>query len=216
MRNVIAIFIVMMTLARGIGQETLTNLDLDNAFVLEQINNKFELIKAELNDIQVIFRHDRLEIFERHSGNEELRTFLFFEGCLPTQPQANNLLESYNRPIENQGMAEALNASRMTVQKFSEVIYPGLYEGADLVVSMAEGSVVFNLRTKDGSVRDLKLRSWGDTDLSTSSGKIVFTKHSGLTIESGQNDMALLDNRIEFKSNAKNKFSSTSFEINLK
>ncbi len=216
MKNLFTLLVFIAFLSPNEGMSQLTDVRVDDTFTQESITGKYQIVKADLDDVQIIFRNDRIEIFEKLSPVNETRTFLLFDGCTPVEPELTEMVMQSEEQITNRGMAEMLNASNMMVKKFKKLVYKNLYPGTELHVSVDNGKVRFDLLDESGELTALPIRDWSGNALVQNSSNIDFINHTDLTISSDTNQLELTESKFELASSTKSNARLSSFEIKTK
>lgn len=217
MKNLITLVLLVAFGLPVIGQDQVAEIVNTPSFIQEKVEGKFENIKVNLDDIEILFRNDRIEIFEKLTIEDERQTFLIFDECQDVKPVLTDKVHEEKVRIPNQAMAEVLGVSEMMVSRYSKLVYSNLYKNADLIVSLYDGKVRFELVDREGNARQLKLRTWGPSDLNYSSKGISFARHPRLNINASDSKLSLDNASLQIApSDAKKSVSTASFEIILK
>ena len=182
----------------------------------EFVEGKFNHLKATNGNVEVIFRNDRLEIFESSpSSNEEKQSFLFFDNANKVSPEPLNMVKHSVMPITNSSMAEVLGVSEMNVDNYEKVIYRNIYNGADLVIAIEDKDIKFTFETKSNQIDiPFSLSSWGDSDMIQIDDIVTLQNHSNVGLSSTDNDFELKGRALNF-SNTKSKTNKISFTLNF-
>ena len=216
MRSLITVILISGLLGSLNAQRQLAERASSNSIIQENVEDRYSLIKVDLDDIQIIFRKDRLEIYERKSASEELQTFLFFDKCNPVTPTLIDLVDERNSDITNPDFAKFVQSDKITLRSFNQLVYKGLYPDADLFVTANNMGVRFELVDNQGNERTLNLRSWGNDDILTSNGVVGLSRHPRIQLSSNESQIQHTDGKINVLPSTKNNIRKATFEINLK
>lgn len=180
----------------------------------EFVEGKFNHLKAQNGNVEVIFRNDRLEIFES-KDNEEKQSFLFFDNANKVEPTPVGMLTQTVRPIPNSGMAAVLGTKDMNVDTYEKVIYKDLYKGADLVITVLDKQINFVLENKSNQTSiPFGLSTWGSDEMTLLNDIITFVNHNNVEISSTEKELEV-DGRAMNFSNNKSASSDISFTLNF-
>ena len=108
----------------------------------EKAGDAYSVYKAEANNKEVIFRADRIEILDM-SKVDEKRTFLKFKNLQPSKIRLEGEIRTYKSKLENEGMAQVLGLSELSITEYERLVYENVYEDIDLVVTIIDGDVDF-------------------------------------------------------------------------
>jgi|GEM_PF-4083820 len=207
---VITLFSVVFAIAQNGTAKTQTEI------IHEFVEGKFNHLKAQYGNIEVIFRNDRLEIFESTpSGSEEKQSFLLFDNANIVEPKPIGLIEHKILPIENEGMATVLGVKEMNVDAYEKVVYKDLYKGADLVITVSEKQISFVLdnKTNQSSI-PFGLSTWGNGEMTLLNDIISLVNHNNVEISSADKQLKVEGRALNFNSN-KSKSTDISFTLNF-
>ncbi|MBT8231812.1 MAG: hypothetical protein KJN84_04250, partial [Bacteroidia bacterium] len=204
-----ALTFVTQAQKRGFNDSTL--------LVHESVDNKFSQMKAKSGNIEVIFRKDRLEIFEKTpNGIEEKQSFLFFNDSNKVEPKAIGLLTSGTKQIPNENMAAVLGADEMNVSTYKKIVYENLYNGANLEISVVNRAIQFSIVSKS-NVSDIpfSLSSWNDSDMIKLDDIIKLVNHESFEIYSNNTFLAVDGKDLNFAQTNKSASQNITFTLNF-
>lgn len=183
----------------------------------EKIEKKFTHLKAKAGNVEVIFRDDRLEIFEREpSSNIEKQSFLFFDNSSKTSPRAIGEIKTLSKAIDNQAMAEVMGADKIQVTTFEKVVYDNLYKGANLEISLNSNGLEFNIvKTNSSEVIPFSLSTWNEKELKQFDNTIQFVNHDNIQITSSESSFDIEKNELKFTNSNKSLSNPYSFTLNI-
>jgi hypothetical protein len=218
MRNLIkSTLVLVITLCSVFAAYAQTGTsDSQTEILNEFVDGKFNHLKARYGNVEVIFRNDRLEIFESSTtGNEEKQSFLFFDNANKIQPTPVGLIEHTVKPIPNSNMAAVLGVKDMNVDFYEKIIYKDLYKGADLVITVSDKQISFVLENKTNQTSiPFGLKTWGDNEMVQLNDIITLANHNNVQISSVDKQLAIDGRDLNFSVN-KSKSTDISFTLNF-
>ncbi len=192
--------------------------DYSKFFIHEVVDGKYGLIKNVQNGVEVILRPDRIEIFKSanpHTGAHEVSTYLLFSDVNTVEPIGQDLVESSKVRVLDRyddATVQYLKSEYLKVNKYDSVIYPNLYDGVDMEVSLnKKGEVIFSLIPKNGSVDiPFGLKVWDSNATAATNGVIS----NGVKVTSDSSDLSIKNEKISFKSNTRSQ-AGYSFKLDI-
>jgi len=140
----------------------------------ESVGEKYSMFKVSYGDTEVIFRHDRIEFFQK-TTKEESSSFLIFKDANKTGLSGIDLVEESEKAIPNPAMASVLGQSSMKIRLYQQIQYKNIFPGTDLLISASDDGLDFVLVNADGNVPDLELISIGNQNLARSTKGAAFS-----------------------------------------
>ena len=217
MKTLISVALILISISVPQKNKFISGDTSDNFFTEEIIEGKYHLVKYQLDEVEFIFREDRIEINGPESNNLDWGTFVFFEGSQKTKAFPQKLVGKKDVLIENRSFAKVMQSDYMTVRKYKEVIYSNYYPSVDLLVTTVSNGLKFELISSAKIKQDLILRTYSENELISTKDVIAFKEYPQLEIlSSSTNKLKLDDGMVKFSNENKSQINNTSLIITLK
>ena len=186
-------------------------------FVVEQVGARYKQIKAVLEDMTILFRKDRIELYT-DTKEPEFTYFVFKNSQMKDLPKGRKLISSSFDDIESEAMVNVLKSTKKEVSKFSEVVYESIYPNVDLIVSMSDdGTLRLNLETSIAkSLNEFEMELIGLDKLDFKSNNLSFQKkNKTINIISDSNMLSYNNSHVRLDQ-LSNQTKGLSFDISIK
>ncbi len=173
----------------------------------ESVGEKYSMFKVSYGDTEVIFRHDRIEFFQKTTSGES-SSFLIFKDAAKANLSGIDLVEESEKAIPNPAMASVLGQSSMKIRLYQQIQYKNIFPSTDLLISASDEGLDFVLVNANGDVPDLELISIGNQNLAKSTKGAAFSVANnafhilseGLVDVSGKSNISIKNNSGQKKS----------------